>query len=625
MTQDVETASATGETDLPSPKERRRLRETAELTHEDLASTLGVTTNTARSWETGRTDPRGRKREAYAKLLAQLARLARPTAEQAASAEPPTGSTGSTGSTTDQAATDQAATTDDAAPAPPPEADGESDAEADTEAGATPASEPARRMAGAVRAFAAGWQARPASPPNRPKGAAKRAAKPPASLARHESKTPVTSGSGGGGRHPGGAKPPPAPATSGGRNRSDTPAEEVEAAPPAKAADGTEAKAKAEDGTGIEAKAAVEVEVEVEETMAVADGVADGVDGATTGRTTTGKATPDPTGADRPEAGKTEAGKAEADRPEAGEPEADRAGEDKTARDKTARDKTEEDPAGGTTPAPGSALTPAQAFDALYAYAAPALARQTYLLTGRRALSLEAVERAFQNAWERWPEVATDPDPVGWVRAAAYEHALSPWQRLRRAHRNPDQAPAEPADRILMDAMLALPTTHRRTVLLYDGVGLDLPDTAAETEASTPTAGIRLLHAHADLADRIPELAAAPPERHSALLRERLGAVRPPVRLEPREACVVRVACERRARLWSRAAIGLTAVIAVATAYTLTTAPTRYEPPVSPGANVTGVPPHSGPQALTERSKELHDTLRFHPAARPDRLTPTVG
>ncbi|MBT2471434.1 helix-turn-helix transcriptional regulator, partial [Streptomyces sp. ISL-66] len=57
---------------LPTPKERRRLREAAELTHEELAAAMGVTATTVRSWETGRTDPRGRKREAYAKFLARL-------------------------------------------------------------------------------------------------------------------------------------------------------------------------------------------------------------------------------------------------------------------------------------------------------------------------------------------------------------------------------------------------------------------------------------------------------------------------------------------------------------------------------------------------------------------------
>ncbi|NEC51136.1 helix-turn-helix domain-containing protein, partial [Actinospica acidiphila] len=94
--------------------------------------------------------------------------------------------------------------------------------------------------------------------------------------------------------------------------------------------------------------------------------------------------------------------------------------------------------ASGVVPAArgaGPYLTPAQAFDALYAYCAPALVRQAYLLTGRRDLAHESVERAFQRAWDHWPEVARDPDPAGWVRAAAHDWALSPWHRLRRRYR----------------------------------------------------------------------------------------------------------------------------------------------------------------------------------------------
>ncbi|MEU9232923.1 DNA-directed RNA polymerase sigma-70 factor [Streptomyces subrutilus] len=267
---------------------------------------------------------------------------------------------------------------------------------------------------------------------------------------------------------------------------------------------------------------------------------------------------------------------------------------------------------------------PAEAFDALYAQAAPDLARQTYLLTGRRRLALESVERAFRLAWARWPEVAADPDPEGWVRAAAYEYALSPWHRFRRAHRHPDKPPAEPVDRIVLDAMLALPTVHRRTVLLYDGVGLDLPDTAAETEASTPATGNRLLNAHADLADRIPELAGVPPEKQSALLRDLFDALRPAVKLEPRPAADVRGHGERRTRQWTRATLSLTAVIAAATAYTAATAPTHYEPPRAPGESVTGVPPLSGPPQLTEQSRLLHDKLRADPAAGPARVAPRI-
>ncbi|MFJ7270261.1 helix-turn-helix domain-containing protein [Streptomyces sp. NPDC099050] len=269
-------------------------------------------------------------------------------------------------------------------------------------------------------------------------------------------------------------------------------------------------------------------------------------------------------------------------------------------------------------------VTPASAFDALYDRTAPALARQAYLLTGRHALACEAVERAFQQAWDRWPEVATDPDPVGWVRAATYEYALSPWHRFRRSHRHPEEPPADPADRVLLDAMLELPPAHRRTVLLYDGVGLDLPDTAAETEASTPTAGSRLVNAHADLADVLPELDGVAPAKQSAVLRERLGTLRPPGRLEPRAAAAVRLSGEHRTRLWTRAVVGVSAVIAAATAYTWVTAPTEYEPPRAPGASVSGVPPHSGPQQLTDEGRQLHDKLLSDPSAGPSRISPSL-
>ncbi|MEU6315660.1 helix-turn-helix domain-containing protein [Streptomyces sp. NPDC047014] len=276
-------------------------------------------------------------------------------------------------------------------------------------------------------------------------------------------------------------------------------------------------------------------------------------------------------------------------------------------------------------PAGPPAADPAEAFDALYARAAPALARQAYLLTGRRLLALESVDRAFTQAWDQWPEVAADPDPVGRVRALAYEYALSPWNRLRRTYRHPDRPPVDPADRILLDALLALPVVHRRTVLLYDGVGLDLPDTAAETEATTPATGNRLLHAHADLADRVPELADVPPDKLSAVLRQLLASLRPPFALEPRPAAAVRTGGERRVRRWTRATLSLTAMITMATAYTAATAPTGYEPPMWPGESVTGVPPLAGPQRLTDRSRELHDKLRSDPTAGPSRVVPKLG
>ncbi|MGW0419888.1 sigma factor-like helix-turn-helix DNA-binding protein [Streptomyces sp. NPDC003015] len=261
-------------------------------------------------------------------------------------------------------------------------------------------------------------------------------------------------------------------------------------------------------------------------------------------------------------------------------------------------------------------LTPAQAFDALYGFCAPALVRQTYLLTGRRELARESVERAFQLVWQRWPEVAVDRDPAGWARVMAYEYALSPWHRFRPRHRGPEDPVPDPADRALMAVLLKLPPSQRRTLLLYDGVGLDLPETAAETEASTPATAYRLMNARSAIAARLPDLA-DPSELHERLVSlastQGLRAAQPPA---------VRAGSERRARLWTRAAIAFTVALIGTTALTLRTAPTHYEPPVPPGAEVRGVPPRVGQGSLSEAEAELREKLREETASGPERLVP---
>ncbi|MEU1463452.1 helix-turn-helix domain-containing protein [Streptomyces sp. NPDC005727] len=281
------------------------------------------------------------------------------------------------------------------------------------------------------------------------------------------------------------------------------------------------------------------------------------------------------------------------------------------------------EPAAGRTDANGrtgsSALTPAQAFDALYAFCAPALARQTYLLTGRRELAREAVEHAFQLAWQRWPEVAQDRDPAGWVRAVAYEWALSPWHRFRPRHRSPEPPPADPADRALLNALLELPPSYRRTLVLYDGVGLDLPETAAETEASTPAAAGRLTRAREAVAAQVPHLA------DPAELHRRLVELASTERLQPPGPTTVRTTGERRNVFWTRAAIAFTVAIIGSTALTLRTAPTHYEPPIAPARAVQGVPPPAAMGPLSRGEQALRDKLRHSQTSGPERLTPVAG
>ncbi|WP_405480952.1 helix-turn-helix domain-containing protein [Streptomyces anulatus] len=434
---------------LPSPKERRRLREAKSLSEEQVAAAVGVTRATVRSWETGRTSPRGRKRALYAKLIA-----------------------------------------------PEPEA----------LATTTPAAAAAAAAAAAMTAPAT-VPTVPEPEPSVPETVPESAAGP----------TPVPS-----------AEPTHGPAPEA------APEALPEAAPEVKAMTVvTEADTDAGRNTGTDA---------------------------------------------------------------------------------------------GTGAAGERRLSPAEAFDELYARTAPGLVRQAYLLTGRRALARESVERAFQLAWHRWPEVAVDRDPAGWVRAAAYEYAMSPWHRLRRAHRHPDAPPTEPGKQALFDALLDLPPAYRRTLLLYDGVGLDLPETAAETEASTPAAAGRLMTARAAVAERLPELAAvATPAGQSALLHDRLGGL---ARAEhvpvPRPARAVRTGSEDKARLWTRAAVAGVALLIAVTGLTLHTAPTHYEPPISPAERVGGVPPRGGPQKLTAQDLKLQKTLREQLAHGPERLIPQL-
>uniref|UniRef100_A0AAU2V3E2 Helix-turn-helix domain-containing protein n=1 Tax=Streptomyces sp. NBC_00003 TaxID=2903608 RepID=A0AAU2V3E2_9ACTN len=546
MTQSTADTNDTGAgCPLPTPKERRRLREAKDLSEAQVATAVGVTRRTVRSWETGRTTPRGRKGESYARLLAAI------EAEMAAVA-------------------DQVADQDDL----------------DDGGG-----QEAPRPAAAARARSAHGAEQPAKPHaanTRPRPAAKKAAKPPATPhTRHDRPSPTSS-------------PTPAPSSP-----APTPAASVPFPAKETLKSGTPTGAAALTGGG--ARTLPERPQEAEEPAAAAGGSEPGTESGTEAEPGTA----------------TEAGT---------EPEATRkappAPPAPIAPPASADAHPEQPPAMPTpvpTPTPVPVpLTPAEAFDALYRSTASDLARQAYLLTGRTRLSRESVERAFHLAWENWPEVATDRDPAGWVRAAAYEYAMAPWHRLRRAHKQPDQPPAEPERRALLDALLDLPPSYRRTVLLYDGLGLDLPETAAETEASTPAAANRLLHARDAIARRVPAAAGAEtPEALSSVLRERITdlALAGPASLTALpSAPVVRTGGERRRQFWTRAAIAFTTLIVGATLFTVVTVPHYHVRPVPPGERVAGVPVNSGPQSLTGEDVQLRDKLRTEPARGPHRL-----
>ncbi|QPP06923.1 RNA polymerase subunit sigma-70 [Streptomyces bathyalis] len=241
-------------------------------------------------------------------------------------------------------------------------------------------------------------------------------------------------------------------------------------------------------------------------------------------------------------------------------------------------------PAGDGPPPDRSPTAASDAFDLLYESSAPALARQSFLLCGGHALARRVVAHAFRLAWRRWPQVAVDPDPAGWVRAVAHRSALAPWRQARpvrfvrrvRAMRH-----VPPGDRTLLDALLRLPPSYRAALLLHDGLGLSLGDTAAEVEASTAATSGRLRHARAALAGRVPALGDASPEELpdvTALLLRQLAAPQPAT-LPPAER--VRGSSEVRGWCGTTAALGLTVAVA-ATGFALAVSDDERNPPRVP-------------------------------------------
>ncbi|WP_432094868.1 sigma factor-like helix-turn-helix DNA-binding protein [Streptomyces sp. bgisy100] len=233
---------------------------------------------------------------------------------------------------------------------------------------------------------------------------------------------------------------------------------------------------------------------------------------------------------------------------------------------------------------------PAQAFETLCAAHTAALVRQVTVLTGRRRLARRAVDRAFHQAWQHWPEVAADRDPAGWVRAAAYEYALSPWHQpwLRR---RPPAGTAPGPDRALFAAVLSLPRCYRRVLLLHDGVGLGLPETAAEVEATLPAAESRLARARAAVAARLPEIGEAPSTLRGGILRRRLDGLTSAQPVRAVSARSVRLGSERRTRRWTAAACGITGAFVLTTAVFAVLSPGRYVPEVRERPAVTAPGP----------------------------------
>ncbi|MFF9502347.1 sigma factor-like helix-turn-helix DNA-binding protein [Streptomyces sp. NPDC014656] len=198
----------------------------------------------------------------------------------------------------------------------------------------------------------------------------------------------------------------------------------------------------------------------------------------------------------------------------------------------------------------------------------PGLIQQAYVLAGCRRLAVESAEQAFQQVWERWPEVACDPDPAGLARARTHDYALSPWHRLRPRRSDPDPLPADP----VVQALLGLPPWQRRTLLLCDGLDLSLAEAATETQATLAATAARLQNARATLSRQVPDLTAGASRQ---ALGKRVKDV-PVVTIA--RPWSVRTAGERRARTLTRSVFGATSALVALVSVISAVAPTAGDP-----------------------------------------------
>ncbi|WP_126637534.1 RNA polymerase sigma factor [Embleya hyalina] len=176
----------------------------------------------------------------------------------------------------------------------------------------------------------------------------------------------------------------------------------------------------------------------------------------------------------------------------------------------------------------------APGFDALLAATAPDIARYTFLLTASPTRAAHVTRHTFARVWRDLPDAADTPADAAYVRTLAGDLALGRRFLVRRAlwrlvphpdltarvvpHADDDTRRDQ--DIALLRALQRVPAHRRRVFVLRHLFGLSPEQVAAETEATTEVTRIRLMHAHEDLADRVPAITGPSPncaEAHAFL------------------------------------------------------------------------------------------------------------
>jgi RNA polymerase sigma-70 factor (ECF subfamily) len=134
----------------------------------------------------------------------------------------------------------------------------------------------------------------------------------------------------------------------------------------------------------------------------------------------------------------------------------------------------------------------AEAYDAFFTASWARLHAQAYVLTGSREQAQDLTQEALLRAWTHWPRIGGFESPERWTRRVLHNLCIQSWRRSQiRRLAGPGEIPTAPdmaEDHVLLaEAMRRLPGAQARALLLHDGLGLTVAETAQELDVPEGT------------------------------------------------------------------------------------------------------------------------------------------
>jgi RNA polymerase sigma-70 factor (ECF subfamily) len=124
-------------------------------------------------------------------------------------------------------------------------------------------------------------------------------------------------------------------------------------------------------------------------------------------------------------------------------------------------------------------------FDAFFQASWGRLQSQAYVLTGSRETAQDLTQEALLRLWKNWDRVARFESPEGWTRRVLHNLCIQSWRKSRprrfsAKHEIPPSSDVPEHHFQLAQAMRCLPGEQARALLLHDGLGMTVSETASE-------------------------------------------------------------------------------------------------------------------------------------------------